>query len=315
MANISLSATGGPPGHDAPKCPFCKETTLLNYRTKFGEEKDEGKLRTNLAASGQITNDGGPIFPIAGANDKTKGWTADAGVFEDFEVEMAAAPHHIIPGNTAMKRSKVESWTRKSKGKIKQDIGYDIDGAPNGVFLPHLPEIYFTRRIETGMWDDAAGDFVTQSVTMAKGYGQSWGDNKKKKQKGLSANAKESIVYTIMLETSLQAHFSDHDASYIHTDAAMTYDLDCQRECDQLDDLMKLKSQLCPQKSNPKPSFNPPYSLVGLINGKSAEVLTRITGRPKKWSSWISAAAHQLTFDIESGKVRDSFKGVIHRIT
>src|SRR5262245_40929398 len=145
MTNINLSATGGPPGHDEPKCPFCREQKLLNYRTKYGEEKNETKLRSTLRTSKQVTNDKGPILPFAGGNDKTEGWKADARVFEDFEVEMAAAPHHIIPGNTAMKNSRVETWTRASKGKIKQDIGYDIDGAPNGVFLPHLPEIYFTR--------------------------------------------------------------------------------------------------------------------------------------------------------------------------
>ena len=307
MTNVNLSATGGPPGHDEPKCPFCKETALRNYRTVFGAEKDEEKLRQNLKSSKQVTNDRGPIFPFAGGNDKTKGWKADAGVFEDFEVEMAAAPHHIIPGNTSMTHSKVETWTCNSKGKIKQDIGYDIDGAPNGVFLPHLPEIYFTRKKEATVRDSATSPWQTKKVFQSKAYGQTWID--------MSDAAKESIEYTIMLETSLQAHFSNHNKPYVHVNAAMNYDLECQDECDQLDDLMKAKALICPQKSNPDPPYNPPYSLVGLINGKSAAVLTRITGRPRRWQSWISSTSHQLTFDIEAGKVHDASKGVIHRIT
>jgi hypothetical protein len=305
MTNVSLSATGGPPGHDNPKCPFCKETTLLNYRTKFGEEKDEDRLKKNLKASGNVTNDKGPIFPIPGGNDKTKGWRADAGVLEDRPVEMVATPHHLIPGNTSMKNSKVETWTRQSKGEIKQDIGYTIDGAPNGIFLPHMPGNYWRKQVMARVRDSPTAPWVTKKVPQAEAYGQTWG--------GLSDSTKESIQFTIMLETSLQAHFTDHDEPYVHTNPAMNYDQECQDELDQLDDLMKAKALLCPEKGKPKPSFNPPYSLVGLINGKSQAIFTRITGRPRRWSSWISGAAHELTHQITTGQMRDSFKGVIHR--
>jgi len=281
-------------------CPFCKEDKLLDYKTKHGELKDEGVLRTNLRSSAQITSDKavGSIYPLPGGNDRTTGWEAKAGVLEDFAVKFAAAPHHIVPGDAAMEPSRVETWTCADKGgKIKQDIGYNIDCAQNGIFLPHLPEIYFTRH--------APGS----KTPMSKFYGQTWKD--------LSESAKGSIGDVVMSETQLQMHYTDHSAPYAHVNPDMNYDDECTKECNDLADLMQLFADNAKCKDDTDDKLRPPYPLVHMLNGISADVRIRITGFPYQWRSWVSTLAQDLTHAAkqspDSPRVR--MRGLIRRLT
>jgi hypothetical protein len=259
-----------------PDCPFCENKTYLGYHTKRGDQKDEKVLAANLRSSATITSDKevGAVYPLPGGGDSTTGWLAKADVFESFPVRMAAAPHHLIPGNASMAPSRLEQWT--CAGKIIEDIGYSIDCAQNGIFLPHLPEIYWTKHHpETGK-------------PMARHYGQTWSD--------LSLASKQSIGFVVMNETSLQMHYTDHDDPYVHVDNDTTYDDECKNECNQLADLMQSKELKAKCKdSNGK--LAPPYSLVHRINAKSAAVRSRITGSPSQWTSWVSPLAQDLTHD------------------
>lgn len=294
MPHVGEPAGAAPPGHDEPKCPFCETKTLLNYHTKHGVLKDEKVLAKSLATDGEIKTDKevGTIYPLPGGNDKTTGWEAKEGTLEDFAVKMAAAPHHIIPGNAAMAPSRVEKWTVESKGKIKQDIGYSIDCAQNGIFLPHLPEIYFTRRIS--------------GKPMSKYYGQTWA--------GLSDSAKASIAATVQMEVCLQMHYTDHDDPYVHVDHSTTYDGECKQLCNQLADYMDLKAAQCPKKDGDG-KLMPPYGLVLMLNQKSARMKDQITGIPSKWRSWVSPLAQNLTQDLRTGKLRFGMRGLVHRLT
>ena len=263
-------------------CPFCSEKSLLNYKTKHGDLKNERRLATNLRSDKDVTEENvGKVFPLPGKGDKTIGWEAKEGVFEDFPVKMAAAPHHIIPGKASMKPSRIETWTLESKGKIKQDIGYNIDCAQNGIFLPHIPEIYFTKR--------AAGT----NIPMSKYYGQTWTD--------LSLSAKQSIGNIIMGETGLQMHYSDHDDPYVYGDNMTTYDDECKQECNHLADFMKLKAKQSKCKDGDG-KLNPPYNLVQKINNKSKAIENRITGFPILWKSWVSQLAQNYTQHLKINK-------------
>jgi hypothetical protein len=44
-------------------------------------------------------------------------------------------PHHLIPGNESLKQSNVLDWIFESD-KITADVGYDVNNAENGVWLP-----------------------------------------------------------------------------------------------------------------------------------------------------------------------------------
>ena len=276
-----------------------------DYSSEIGKglQKIKSKLSKNADDEDEhkhalVTSDSkvGNIFPFYGSGDRTVGWRAKPGVFEDFEVNFAVAPHHIIPGKASMEPSTLEKWTCADKGgKIKEDIGYNIDCAENGIFLPHLPEIYFTRYVSG------------TKIKMSKYYGQTW--------KGLSDTSKESIAYIAMGETQLQLHYTDHDDPYYYVDHDVNYDDECKEECNALADFMSLKSILAKCKDDDG-KLNPPYNLVARINTKSRAVKGRITGYPKRWTSWISPLAQKYTNDlIVSDSPLSTFKGLIRRVT
>lgn len=267
---------GASAGDCNPDCPFCKEKKYHGYHTKHGALKDEKVLAANLRASGEVTSDKavGSVYPLPGGGDRTVGWEAEAGVLENFPVKLAAAPHHLIPGKASMEPSRVEKWTRVDKNKIKEDIGYNIDCAQNGVFLPHLPEIYWTRH--------APGT----NTPMAKYYGQTW--------RGLSPSSKQSIGALVMGETELQMHYTDHDDPYVHVDNTVDYDSECKDECNQVADLLQLFADTAKCKDGDG-RLAPPYSVVNLLNARSTKIKLRITGSPKQWTSWVSPLAQDFT--------------------
>jgi hypothetical protein len=280
----------GAPGDAHPDgCLFCKESPreLKNYKTKHGELKDEGVLEKSLWSKEPLIRTDkkvGPLYPLPGGNDQTTGWTAKPGALEDFAVDMSAAPHHIIPGNAAMAPSTLENWTRADKGKIKQDIGYTIDSAQNGIFLPHLPEIYWTKRIEQG----------GRKVPMAEYYGQKW--------LTLSDTSKQSIGFLIMRETYLQMHYTDHSAPY-DAGSSLSYDDETKERCNRLGDLMENYSRTCDRsKGTDDGKHYPPYALVYRINMISERFRSRITGRPDSWQSWVSPLARSLTREALAGQ-------------
>jgi hypothetical protein len=224
-------------------------------------------------------------------------------VFIADEVFIPATPHHIIPGNGAMAKSKVETWTRKSKGKIKEDIGYNVDGAQNGIFLPRIPEIYFTNTMEVEDEDDP-GTMI--KVKMTDYYGtKKWG--------ALADDKKTKIAYRIMVETELQFHQTSHGAGYLSA-PNKSYDKEAIEACNTLADYMAAKAEPCPQKKGDG-KFNPPYSLVGMINKESAQIKRRITGHPRGWKSWVTRLAERLTHDVASGKEKAIVHGDIHLTT
>lgn len=283
----------GKPNKCSDDCPFCKDPDLKNYKTKKGSMKDEKKLRSNLRNEGEITSDSvGNVYPLPGGGDRTIGWEAKPGALETFAVRMAAAPHHIIPGKAAMDKSKLEKWTVEGS-KIKQDIGYNIDGAQNGVFLPHLPEIYWTKH--------KSGTKTPQS----KYYGVAWS--------GLSASAKESIGFLVQGETWLQMHYTDHDDPYVHMDHDKNYDKECKNQCNLLNDLMTLKANAAKCKDADS-KLNPPYELVSWINEKSSQIKMKITGNPKNWTEFVSPLAQDYANAVQTGRVSTARRLLINQL-
>lgn len=282
------------------QCARCAESGPFNgYKTKHGALKKERVLEANLHAAGVISSDSevGPVYPLDGGGDPTTGWEAKPGVFEDFVVTLAAAPHHVIPGKAAMAKSSIEKWTCASKGKIKEDIGYNIDGAQNGIFLPHLPSIYWTKHHESG------------GISMAKYYGQTWRD--------LSTSSKESIAFTVMNETWLQMHYTDHDDPYEDMSPYASYDQECLDVCNTIEEdvAMRMAGSKCPECGKKIDKHDPPYEVVGEINTGAQDIRGNITGNPSGWTSWVSPLARMFTKRLQESRVRLSSRGLIRRTT
>ncbi|MFV9615437.1 MAG: hypothetical protein ACNYZG_05735 [Gammaproteobacteria bacterium] len=289
------------------KCPFCNDKTHNGYRTVHGKMKDEGVLRTNLKSVGTITRDlrVGTIYPFSAAGDNFQHWQAEERVFEEHATRIAAAPHHIIPGDAVMSKvAALESWTTESKGsKIKEDIGYNIDGAKNGIFLPRYPDIFGTKRD----FPKTESDGSVTKVTGPEYYGRgTWSE--------LDPDEKKAIAYYIMCETGLQLHQTSHGAKYI-SDPNKNYNKEAKDACVNLAGFIKLKQMACPVDGQKDKPYDPPYGVVSLINTESDNIRKRMSGcRISNWTTWCTRISEQLTIDIKSKKVKETMSFKIRKV-
>ncbi len=104
--------------HD-DQCVFCKATAVKGDKSFIGADNDSSTLEHSLAAQKQ---------PRRTFKHTEHG---------DFSSE----PHHLMPGNEALKGHDVEQWlaTRASGSQVKADTGFDINAAFNGAWLPSIP--------------------------------------------------------------------------------------------------------------------------------------------------------------------------------
>lgn len=139
----------------------------LDSVTKI-QENDGGKLGRNLStashgAPGTIND----IYPAAIASptppiDTKRNGGGNVKVEKDQkEYPYAVAAHHLIPGEASLAKSRLYEKYLKKGGKIKtrsgkeyiiaENIGYNVNGAHNGVWLPGNYAIRETSSPESGI--------------------------------------------------------------------------------------------------------------------------------------------------------------------
>lgn len=252
--------------HDST-CPFCAgaDPVLRKLTTHKGSENSPSKLAGNLG-------------------DKPS-YVLEKGLIEDFPVNVAPAAHHLIPGNQAMDGHPIEKYTttKASGSKLIEDIGYNINGKGNGVWLPTYPDTY-------------KGKSVTVDGKSSKGYHISnhmWGsDNKPVKSGKVTALPEEEKVPIVNLIQARwgQAHIGDHKAT--------DYDKAARDRLALLTDLMlTFWKSACEKSSNSDGKLNPPYGLVERINLQSKFMCNAIMPRtsPASWTQWVSIYAKEFT--------------------
>lgn len=281
----TLSITKPASGKHNKSCPFCsgKQPKTLGYNTKVGKSKDEDVLGQNLAAKSQITSDKlvGAVYPLPGGNDEHYGWEVEAGVLLDkAPVDVPCTPHHLIPGDV-MSKSDLEKqgWTKAGK-KIIEDIGYNIDCAQNGIWLPHLPEIHWTREVTVSGVKKRLGDIY-------KLFGS------------LPGTQKLAIGHIIMGDTNLQMHYTGHGSIKKNS---KSYNSEALDKCDTIADLMLTFWSVKCKKAKKGSKLYPPYGLVHLINNASRLLKIDITGTPRSWKLWVSTLAKQYTAALKCNK-------------
>src|SRR5882757_7859535 len=191
--------------HDST-CPFCQGTdpVLRNLTTHQGSENDSDTLATNLGNQ--------PSYVL------------EKDVIAETPVNVAPAAHHLIPGNQAMDGHPIEDYTTtKINSNLLEDIGYDINGKENGVWLPTFPDTYKNKSI-TIKGKKFKGHDITKHM---------WGSDNKPVKSGIATELpEEEKIQIVNLIQDLwgQAHIGDHKGT--------GYDKACIDRLDLLNNLM-----------------------------------------------------------------------------
>jgi hypothetical protein len=80
-------------------------------------------------------------------------------------------PHHLVPGNESLKVSNLLEWLFEGD-KINADVGYDVNNAKNGVWLPSNNSMRSTSPQRQGAnWDNPALKKAYVIAAMDKAHG------------------------------------------------------------------------------------------------------------------------------------------------
>jgi hypothetical protein len=265
---VEIGESVAPPSsgqHDST-CPFCagREPQLLGLTTHRGADNDSSTLGSNL--------------------DDEPTYTLEKDLIEEFPVNVAPAAHHLIPGNQAMDPHEIEQYTTVDKNpELLEDIGYDINGEKNGVWLPTYPDLYKNKYVEiTGKrfkgYDISKYMWAADNVPVKTGLAEV-----------LPEEMKLKVVNLIQARWG-QAHIGDHKGT--------GYDRACRDRLTLLTNLMmSFWEPKCEKSTDDSGKLRPPYGLVERINLQSEYMELCIMPRksPRSWTQWVSNYAKDLT--------------------
>jgi hypothetical protein len=263
-----------PPAHDSDQCPFCPIKRDKEELTSYiGKDNDSAALGRNLGATGDDKKDHLYVDSVHGT------YSAEA--------------HHLICGNEVLKeegtmeRYLIEQGKSSSKGGAgylkPNDVGYNVNDARNGIWLPSVPYEHMAARGKPApeRW---------------------WGDqtqwNRKNPSKpprvSLEHWEKIDIAFKVMWEVKRQFHKGSHGSVGTPEDNYVRMAI---KRLRQLSVLVEHFSEECPMKEDgsalTEPPFYPPYGAVGMLNALSAELARELQGSPETWNYFISELARE----------------------
>jgi hypothetical protein len=246
-------------GHD-PDCYFCN--------AKDEPTVEENDLTDNLeedALEGSLTevkfkNDSGTLGAAIGG-DQGKRTVKLSGTKAGKTLEVSVAAHHLIPGNASLAKSTLflsEEYLWKDK-KVKGNIGYNVNSAPNGVWLPG---------------NYAARPWGTEGVAFVKEFGPS---------------AQE---YAYAAIEAWRAQFHDAHEKY----SVFVKDV-LDKIYDKLENTEDLWCPEAKSKKDKKPDERPPlYVLVARLNTVSSRMRRMLVAPSDKWKKNIWTSRFSLSY-------------------
>src|SRR5690349_16441988 len=222
----------------------------------FCQQKPESTEVTNDLAEDPNSLGGPPAIPENDvANDSSAlgsnlgnrpDWAITAPNDEEQEATIVPAAHHLIPGNASYKRApELHKYVSGDKNLIQSDIGYNVNCAENGVWLP-------------GSYGVHPGATTTGNKKWSK--------------------YKYQDAYAIKAMKAAGAQFHDAHPKY-STNVKNTL---CSL-AEKLDAMYEKNDGNCPvcgkKASDDAGKLTPPFGLVGKLNGISASHRTMLKGR------------------------------------
>ena len=130
--------------HNKSTCPFCMDE---EPKTGIKNKLDNSPEKLRIACNKEDVR--GLPEPCTGTENSRQWYVVytHPESLKDEICEVRSNPHHCIPGNASLKGKAFEhnilEAIEESKGTITDDIGYDVNGKPNGIWLPSIIEDFY----------------------------------------------------------------------------------------------------------------------------------------------------------------------------
>lgn len=183
---------------------------------------------------------------------------------EDYPYSRSA--HHLIPADAALPRSHLIHFIKQG-AKIRGDIGYDVNGADNGIWLPThtaLSSAMKKGRVLPGMV-----------------FGIKYGDlsalvDRNQEENTMMATFQQRFAYQVMERTSRQFHDAHLDYSDFVVKALNKIFVN-------LINISNYNCTKCQQAKSGGGKLPPPHRLVFRLNELSRRLRGFLTGNPLGW--------------------------------
>lgn len=263
---------------DMSVCPMEPHKKAKTLTGKAKEVKSVPELRRSMIAgkSTRQWRQNGDDFELAEHHDTQQKPPPeyDQQPIEIAEVTypLSISAHHLIPGKASLPVSTVKKYVWKSEGVIDGDIGYDVDGAENGKWLP-------THQIMSSRMGDAQTVVIVDDTNPSRTRGMSWAElsDRAKEKEGSQQTYTELFLprYTQQAMKLLNCQFHDgHD----------DYSRWVKGQLDKISLSIDLKSGFC-DKCKENAIKTPPYLLVYRLNRFSRTCAGLLSGSPtNSWS-------------------------------
>lgn len=156
--------------HKPEDCPFCKSNETEKPdpipKSKIIQNPDEDPDKQLIGnKSGELDSNMADV-----GDPRPQDWLIDlrnVGI-DDSEHKVTANPHHLIPGNESLKEAPtLLPWIFADKGKIDNDIGYNVNNSKNGIWLPSNNSMRGNSHWSS---DEFKTDFVVAAMNEAGGH-------------------------------------------------------------------------------------------------------------------------------------------------
>jgi len=247
-------------------CYFCN--------SKEEPKDDENELTDNVdedvldgaLAEVKFKNDAGTLGKNIGGDQGKKPVTV-AGSKEGVKLEASVAAHHLIPGNASLAKSELflsNEYLWKDK-KAKGNIRYNVNAAPNGVWLPG---------------NYAARPWGTEGVAFQKHFGPD----------------PKNYAFAAMEAWGAQFHDA-HEAYSLEVKKALN------KIFDSLEDKAELWCPKAKKDKSKKPEERTPlYVLVSRLNTVSSRMRSMLVAPSTKWRRNIWTSRFSLLYMNEKAK-------------
>ncbi|MFH2001596.1 MAG: AHH domain-containing protein [Planctomycetota bacterium] len=181
------------------------------------------------------------------------------------EYPYSRSAHHLIPADAALPKSPLIEFMKEGK-KVFGDVGYDINGAENGIWLPTH------HALSTEMKEGR----VLPGEDVSIKYGGLTKKVKKEKQENpMFATFQQRFAYNVMKKTNRQFHdshpaYSDFVIEVLKKINANLIQLS--GECKKCEEVVKQNGKLAPN-----------HKLVSRLNALSCRLRNYLSGPPEMW--------------------------------